>query len=149
MKLGDALCGVALLGLDTAPLIYLIEDHPRYAPLVNEVAERMASGQIVAVTSVVSLAEVMVQPFARGDRYLQQRFRSLLLNSDEVRTIPVDASMAERAAELRARYRIKLPDAIQVAAAISEGCEVFLTNDRRLAQVAEIRVLVLDDLELS
>jgi predicted nucleic acid-binding protein len=57
--------------------------------------------------------------------------------------------MAERAAELRARYRIKLPDAIQLAAAISEGWEAFLTNDRRLAQVVEIRVLVLDDLELE
>src|SRR5678809_1393284 len=95
MKLDDALCGVPLIGLDTAPLIYLVEDHPRYAPLVDEVAHRIAIGQIVAVTSVISLAEVLVQPLARGDRNLQQRFRDLLLHSDEFRTVLVDAVMAE------------------------------------------------------
>lgn len=148
MKLDDALRGVTLLGLDTAPLIYLVGDHPIYGSIVNEVAERIATGQVTAVTSVVSLAEVLVQPFVRGDRDLQQRFRDLLLHSDEFRTLPVDAVIAERAAELRSRYRMKLPDAIQIAAAIGEHCDAFLTNDRRLAQVTEIRVLVLDDLEL-
>jgi predicted nucleic acid-binding protein len=44
---------------------------------------------------------------------------------------------------------MKLPDAIQVAVAIDQGCEAFLTNDRRLAQVTELRVLVLDDLALQ
>jgi predicted nucleic acid-binding protein len=52
------------------------------------------------------------------------------------------------AAELRARYRIKLPDAIQIAAALAKRCEAFITNDRQLAKVSEIRVLVLDDLEI-
>jgi predicted nucleic acid-binding protein len=147
VKLDDALRGVTLLGLDTAPLSYLVEDHPRYAPLVTDVADRIANRQFVAVTSVISLAEVLVQPLARGDRYLQQRFRDLLLHGDEIRALPVTVAMAERAAELRARYGMKLPDAIQIAAALAEDCEAFLTNDRRLARVTEIRVLVLDDLE--
>jgi predicted nucleic acid-binding protein len=58
---------------------------------------------MVGVTSVITLAEVLVQPFVHSDRNLQQRFRSLLLDSDEFRTVPVDAALAERAAELRAR----------------------------------------------
>jgi predicted nucleic acid-binding protein len=56
--------------------------------------------------------------------------------------------MAERAAELRASYGMRLPDALQIAAALGERCDAFLTNDRRLARVTEIRVLVLDDLAL-
>jgi predicted nucleic acid-binding protein len=148
VKLDDALHGVTLLGLDTAPLIYLVEDHPQYADLVDEVARRISDGRVVGITSVVTLGEVMVQPFARGDVRLQQRYRDLLLYSLGFRTLPVDAVMAERAAELRARYGMRLPDALQIAVAIDERCEAFLTNDRRLARVTEIRVLVLDDLEL-
>ena len=41
-----------------------------------------------------------------------------------------------------------LTDALQVAVAIRENCQAFLTNDRRLARVTELSVLVLDDLEL-
>jgi predicted nucleic acid-binding protein len=54
--------------------------------------------------------------------------------------------VAARAAELRARYRLKLADALQLALALQAGCEAFLTNDLALRRVAELRVLVLDDL---
>jgi predicted nucleic acid-binding protein len=147
MKLDDALRGVTQLGLDTAPLIYLVEDHPRYAPLVDEIAGCITDGQFVGVTSVVSLGEVLVQPFARFDVPLQRRYRELLLNSIGFRTLPISAALAERAAELRARYGMRLLDALQIAVAIDERCDAFLTNDRRLARVTDLRVLVLDDLE--
>lgn len=148
MRLDDALRGVTYLGLDTAPLIYLIEAHPTYRLLVRDVARRISEGHFVGITSVVTIGEVLVQPFAHGDLGLQQRYREALLDGAGIRTLPVDAPLAERAAALRARYRMRLPDAIQVATAIDRGCEAFLTNDRRLARVTEIRVLVLDDLEL-
>jgi predicted nucleic acid-binding protein len=149
VKLDEALRGVTRLALDTAPVIYLIEAHPRYRLLVREVARRIAEGEVAGITSVVSLGEVLVQPMSRGDQHLQQRYRELLLNSVGFRTLPVDAALAERAAGLRARYGMRLPDALQVAVAIDEGCEGFLTNDRRLARVTDLRVLVLDDLELE
>jgi predicted nucleic acid-binding protein len=148
VKLDEALRGVSRLGLDTAPLIYLIEAHPTYRRLVREVVRRIAEGQIGGITSVVTIGEVLVQPLANGDVGLQQRYRAALLNGTGLRTLPIDAALAERAAGLRARHRMRLPDALQVAVAIDEGCEAFLTNDRRLARVTEIRVLVLDDLEL-
>ena len=148
MKLDDALRGVTRLGIDTAPLIYLIEAHPLYGAIALEIAGRITAGQIVGITSVITLGEVLVHPFARGDTGLRQRYRAVLLESVGFRTCPIDAASAERAAELRARYGMRLPDAIQIAVALNEGCEAFLTNDRRLARVAELRILLLDDLEL-
>ena len=62
--------------------------------------------------------------------------------------MPVDADVAERAADLRSRYKLKLPDALQIAAALETNCEAFLTNDIGLRSVTDLRVLVLDDLEL-
>jgi hypothetical protein len=43
--------------------------------------------------------------------------------------------VAERAAELRARYNLRTPDALQVATALVRRCEAFLTNDARLKRV--------------
>jgi predicted nucleic acid-binding protein len=49
-----------------------------------------------------------------------------------------------KAAQIRARYQIRTPDAIQLAAAIEFGARVFLTNDDRLRKVTEIEVIVLE-----
>ena len=57
--------------------------------------------------------------------------------------VPVNIQIAERAAHLRT------PDALQVATALDAGCDALLTNDLGLKRVAEMRVLVLDELELD
>jgi len=48
--------------------------------------------------------------------------------------------------DLRARYSLRTPDALQLAAALSVGCEAFLTNDHDLERVTDLRVRVLDNL---
>lgn len=58
----------------------------------------------------------------------------------------VDESVAIRAAELRARYELRTPDALQIATTLTHHCDAFLTNDAQLKQVDAVRVLVLDDL---
>jgi predicted nucleic acid-binding protein len=52
-----------------------------------------------------------------------------------------------QAAELRAKYNLRTADALQVASALSVNCDTFLTNDKQLNRLTELRVLVLDDLE--
>ena len=52
--------------------------------------------------------------------------------------------IARKASDLRAAFRIKAPDAIQIATAIVRGATAFLTNDRIFENVKEIDVLVLD-----
>ncbi len=148
VKLDDALLNVSYLAIDTAPIIYLIEQHPRYHALVHAVFDRLAKGQLSGVTSVITLAEVLVQPLAHGNAVLQQRYRDVLLHISDFGTRSIGPSTAERAADLRARYRLPLPDALQLGVALEESCQAFLTNDRRLQRVTELRVLVLDVLEL-
>ncbi len=82
-----------------------------------------------------------------GNASLQQEYRDLLLHSNHFRTVWIDFGIAESAAELRARYNLRTPDALQIAAALSVGCEAFLTNDVTLKRVTDLRILVLDGLE--
>ena len=148
MKLDVGLAGVRRLGIDTAPIIYLVEAHPTYDVLVRTIFQEISGGRIEGITSVITLGEVLVQPLRRGNEELRRRYRHQLLHSGGLATVRITAATAELAARLRATCGMLLPDAIQIAVALSQGCEAFLTNDRRLARVAELRVLVLDDLEL-
>jgi predicted nucleic acid-binding protein len=148
MTLDDALAGVARLGLDTAPIIYFVEAHPSYDARMTAVFRRVAAGAITAYTSVISLCEVLIQPFRQGEADLVREYRDLLLRGEHFQTLAIDPTTAERAADLRARHNLRTPDALQIAAASLAGCQAFLTNDRGLQRVTELRVLVLDDLDL-
>jgi predicted nucleic acid-binding protein len=48
------------------------------------------------------------------------------------------------AEELRAKYGVRTPDALQLAA-VQAGATGFITNDRRLEAVKELEIGVLDD----
>jgi len=147
-KLDDALIGVTRLGFDTAPFIYFVERHPAYVGIVREVIRRVDSGIISGCASVVTLTEVLTQPKRLGNTALEVSYRELLLQSRNFTLIAIDAAIAEQAADLPARYGLRTPDALQVAAALSAGCEAFLANDTTLKRVAELGILVLDELEL-
>lgn len=148
MKLDVALTAVSRLAFDTAPIIYFVEAHPRYDALVTAIFERVARGEMEGVTSVISLTEVLVHPIQHGSQALINDYMELLLHGSHFQTIPIEATASRRAAELRARYQIRTPDALQLASAMTAGCDTFLTNDVKLQRVTELRVLVLDQLEL-
>ncbi len=60
--------------------------------------------------------------------------------------ILVSAGIAERAGRLRGQYvDLRTVDAIQLSAAIDIGADAFLTNDKKLKKIKEIKILVLKD----
>ena len=107
-----------VVGLDTAPLIYFIEEHPVYLPIVQPFFEAVSKGKIRTITSSLTIAEVLVQPFRKGNKKLMEEYRNLLLNAENLLTIDLTPSIAEIAAGLRAEYGLRTPDAIQVATGI-------------------------------
>ena len=56
--------------------------------------------------------------------------------------LTIDEKLAEAAALVRARHGIRLPDALQVAAAIRGEATLFITNDKRLKKIDAFEVLV-------
>jgi predicted nucleic acid-binding protein len=147
--LSAALTGVGRLALDTAPLIYLVEGHSSFGPLVRAVIERAERGELQLVSSVLTLTEVLTLPFERGATDLAREYKSLLLHTPYLRLEPIGPQVAERAAALRARHRLKTPDAIQLAVAMEAGCAAFLTNDFALRRVDFPAVIVLSELQVE
>ncbi len=109
--------------------------------------EAAAAASVEMVSSVITLTEVLVHPVKLGDARLAQEYRDILARSKRFHLCDVTAPIAESAARLRARYDLRTPDALHLAAAVETGCDAFLTNDRGITRVKEVRVLVLDDLE--
>jgi len=145
-ELSEVLSGVRHLAIDTAPFIYLVESHSQFAPVIRSVVRRAEQGELSLVSSVLTLTEVLTRPFAEGAHDLVDSYRELLLGSPHLQIWAVDTTVAETAARLRADYRLKTPDALQIAVAHEAGCEAFLTNDDRLKRVEEPRILVLSTL---
>jgi predicted nucleic acid-binding protein len=147
-KIDDALAGVTRLGIDTSPFIYFVERYPVYVDRVREIFRRIDAGAVAGYTSMLTVTEVLTQPKREGKRQVEADYRAMLYQSRHLDLLSIDATVAEQAADLRAAYRLRTPDALQVAAALAAGCEAFLTNDAALQRVTELRVLVLDELEL-
>jgi predicted nucleic acid-binding protein len=144
--LDQGLAGVERLAFDTAPLIYLVERHPRYVDLMRNILRRVDAGALAGCSSVITLTEVLAKPKQSGQVSIQNAYRDILLHSGNFRLVPIDAFIAEHAATLRALHSLRTPDALQLAAALSAGCQAFLTNDKTLKRVTELRILLLDDL---
>lgn len=148
MKLTDALIDISVLGFDTAPIIYFVEANPAYDAIVTAIFSQVENGEINGITSVISLCEVMVHPFRNKNTDLQNRYREILLESSNFFTLNISPLIAETAAQLRANYNLRTPDALQIAAALENGCDAFLCNDKNLKRIKELRVLILGELSL-
>ena len=135
-----------VVSLDSAPLIYFIEENPTYLEMTDAFFEAMVRGEFRVVTSVVTLLEVLVYPLRQGNRILAQQYRDILFNEAGLTTIEVSPAIAEVAAQLRATYNLQTPDSIQMATAISGGASLFLTNDARLPSLPGLEVLLLEEL---
>ncbi len=135
-----------IVGLDTAPLIYFIEKNTTYLDTMRLFFRALNQGEFTVITSVVTIAEALVYPLRQGNTTLAQQYRDILFNSQGLTTIEVVPVIAETAAQLRADYNLRTPDAIQMATAINEGASFFLTNDARLPSLLGLSVLVLDQL---
>jgi len=142
----DSLRG-SVVGLDTMPLIYYIEENPSYLDAVEPFFDAIERGEFMVITSIITLLEVLVHPIRDGDPILAQRYRDLLFDTEGLSIVLLDPEIAEEAARLRASYNIRTPDSIQMATAISEGASFFLTNDTRLPSLPNLKTLVLEDLK--
>jgi len=141
----EALRG-ATVGLDTAPLIYFIEEHPVYLPRLEPFFRAAGHGEFRVVTSLVTLLEVLVQPLRRGRQDLVREYREILLHSSDLIAMPLTAEIVEDAARIRADYNLRTPDAIQLATVRRSGASWFLTNDADLPPMPGISLLVVDRL---
>lgn len=135
--------GPGAVAVDTAVFIYFIEEEPRFLPQILPLFVEADRGARVLVTSSLTLLEVLVVPYRAGHRQLAERYEHLLTRSRGVRMVDLTRDQLRAAAQLRAATGAKIPDALQLTAALGAGCKTFITNDRRVPVVPGLQVLQL------
>jgi predicted nucleic acid-binding protein len=135
--------GTGPVGVDTSPFIYLIEEHQKFLPVVLPLFREADQGKRHIVTSALTLLEVLVVPYRGGNRALGERYEALLTRGRGVRLLDLSRDHLRAAAQLRAATGVKVPDALQLVAAIGAGCTTFVTNDRRLPSIPGLRIVEL------
>jgi predicted nucleic acid-binding protein len=133
-----ALTDGALVVVDSAPIIYLLEGHPRLSAHFQPLFDRHAKGEVAFAVTTVTIAEVLTGPLNAGDEALVKRYRAVL---ESWQVIDLSADIAESAARLRASLKLKLPDAIQAASAISINADALVTHDRDFSKVTALKVM--------
>jgi predicted nucleic acid-binding protein len=108
------------------------------------ILDAIEAGEFVAVTSELTLAEVLVRPLQEGDDELARRYQEIVAPSSSIEVPVVDRRVLVEAAILRTMSRsLRLPDAIHVATARLAGCRHIISDDRRIPFAAEIKVVPL------
>lgn len=131
----------ATVAVDAAPIIYVLDGHPTLADRFAELFAAVESGRNQIVVSAITVAEVVAGPLKHGQEALAERYEQTLTASPGFSVVPVSAKIAVRAARLRVRYRLKLPDAVQLATAIASGAYALVTHDRDFSTVRELPIL--------
>jgi predicted nucleic acid-binding protein len=131
--------------LDAQVLIYSVEAHPVYAPVLAPLWAAVAAGQVGVMTSQLAVLEYLVLPLRSGNAALVARYDQFV-QTVGVRFAPVTEAILRSAAQLRATIpRLKTPDAIHAATAAAHGAALFLTNDLGFKNIPGLNVELLDD----
>jgi predicted nucleic acid-binding protein len=140
MNLAGGIPDGASVLIDTNPIIYVLEGSELGKPF-EPIFAAVDAGRILAIVTPVTVAEVVSGPLKAGKAALAERYRRHLCSNAGWSLRVIDADIAMLAARLRILHRLKLPDAIQLAVAIQEGCHALVTFDRDFHQVTELPVI--------
>jgi predicted nucleic acid-binding protein len=128
----------ALLLLDSAPIIYLLEAHPKYGPRFEPLFAAHAAGRLRFAVTTVTIAEVLTGPLQAANEALARRYRAIL---ESWQPIELDVDIAENAARLRASLRLGLADSVQAASALAINAAALVTHDRDFSRVQSLRII--------
>lgn len=133
------------IALDTSILIYHMEANERYLALANAVFSWVEKAGHEAVTSTMTMTELLVPSYRENDEQRVDEFYGLLSTYPNLRWIAPDLETADIAARMSAAYRLRTPDALQAATALRATATGLITNDPAFARIQEFETAILDE----
>lgn len=131
--------------VDTAPIIYYLENSSLYLDSIKRFFAKCIEENIQIVTSTITIEEYLVFPYSSGKMEFADNFKRFIEYMN-IEVIDIDPTIAEQGAKIRGQYKnYKAMDALQIAAAIVSGCDMFFTNDKQLKQEKELPCMTMED----
>lgn len=144
--LKEELVKAEVVGIHTVCFIYYLEGGKWADALKENLFAPLEGGEFRAVVSTLLTTELLVRPKSLGREDVCRKYIGLIYSFPNLEVVPFDLDIAVRCAEIRAKYRIRTPDAVHLATAAEKGARVFVTNDAGLPpQVDNVKTVVLKD----
>jgi predicted nucleic acid-binding protein len=134
------------IALHTSVFLYQLEADERHVDHTDAIFEWVERRGRRAVTSTITMTELLVHPYGASNEEYVDAFYGLLSTYPHLDWIAPDLVIADIAAGIRAKHRLWMPDALQAATAIRSQVTGMVTNDPVFEQVGAFETLVLDRL---
>jgi predicted nucleic acid-binding protein len=134
-----------LVYLDANSVIYSVEKHPVYWPLLQPLWQAAKGKSIELVSSELTLMETLIGPLKAGDTALATAYEQLF-HQAQTRLLPITQPILHEGARLRATTKLRTPDALHAATALQACCVLFVSNDVGFRGVRGLPLVILDDL---
>lgn len=136
-----------LIHLDASVLALHAAGIPATLPLTRSLFRAMEAGEVEAQTSALSMYQLLVESYRRGEESTAARIEQLIGSIPGLRVIPLDGRIARQAAQVRAQIGGRVERSVQLATALSEGADLFLAQRSSLRRVAGMAIESLDSLQ--
>ena len=131
--------------IDTSIWIYHFEQHPQLAAAAGKIIESLEEGEFRGVASELTLLELTARPLQLGRQDVADDYEVLLDYFPNFELEPISREILLEAAALRARQRLRTPDAIQIATGLRTGATLAVTNDEGWRNFPLIETIILTD----
>ena len=132
--------------IDTCIWIYHLEQHPAFAAPAGRILEKLRQGAFQGFSSELILLELTVKPLQLARQDVADEYEVLIDDFPNFDLVPISREILLEAAALRAHYRLRTPDAIQIATGLRMGATLLVTNDDTWRKIPSLETLVLSDL---
>ena len=133
-----------LIHLDAGVLALHVAGVSTALPLTRTLFRLMESGDVQAQTSALTLYQLLMESYRRGEESTADRVEQLIGAVPGLRVVPIDGRVARQAAQVRARIGGRIERSVQLASALSEGADLFLTRHSSLRRIAGMSIESLD-----
>lgn len=101
--------------------------------------------KVKIVTSHITALEIITGYKKTGKEEFISKFWQMLEDFGIELLVFNKRGCVEKAAQIRADFNLRTPDAIQLSLAIKEKIPCFVTNDEKLKAIKELKILCLKD----
>jgi len=132
------------VAIDTNIFIYALENNLNF-PDAGEIFRQLPKTKIPAIASVLVIAEAVTKLYELGDEADVREYLNFIKGGGLIKLININQQIALKAAEFRARYSIKMPDALHLATAVTNKCQLLITADKRFGKISlpDLEIVVL------
>ncbi|MFW6084169.1 MAG: type II toxin-antitoxin system VapC family toxin [Gemmatimonadota bacterium] len=139
-KLRSTLASASRVHVDASVLALHMAGDRRYTPFTRALLEMLADGEISASTSALSIYQLLVEAYRRGESDTAATAERYLTTVPGLDVIDLTPPIARQASQVRAQLGGSLERAVQIATGLSRGAHVYLTRRSAFRRVAGMSV---------